>query len=295
MSKQYENLLLQLDKLRRHNQQGSFKTRERYYEAMKRFCRFLADHRPLAQDPDSDRPMSWFVPVKFGAFGLDVSSVFPRTPFRCFLFNKIHNICLDYLPWRGTIKLPYCGGSVQHPGKESICRAKLRKTRKGQEPSANGPTAAGRPDTLSDLTPVQIQQFVNHLVNRKDEGKRLNPKAVKNIHGVLHSALRQAVRIGYLKSNPASLTILPRRSKTEITPLQDEQVAKFLQTIKGHPFEYVYLVDLFTGIRQSEILGLEWEDVGKSGALFGSVHAGCVRARHRANAAGQLGADGPLH
>ncbi len=43
MSKQYENLLFQLDKLRRHNRQGSFRTRQRYYEAMQRFCRFLAD------------------------------------------------------------------------------------------------------------------------------------------------------------------------------------------------------------------------------------------------------------
>lgn len=47
MSKQYENLLLQLDKLRRLNRQGSFKTRERYYEAMKRFCRFLAEQYRL--------------------------------------------------------------------------------------------------------------------------------------------------------------------------------------------------------------------------------------------------------
>lgn len=47
MSKQYENLLLQLEKLRRHNRQGSFKTRERYYEAMKRFCRFLAEQYRL--------------------------------------------------------------------------------------------------------------------------------------------------------------------------------------------------------------------------------------------------------
>lgn len=47
MPKQYENLLLQLDKLRRHNRQGSFKTRERYYEAMKRFCRFLAEQYRL--------------------------------------------------------------------------------------------------------------------------------------------------------------------------------------------------------------------------------------------------------
>ena len=47
MSKQYENLLLQLEKLRHHNRQGSFKTRERYYEAMKRFCRFLAEQYRL--------------------------------------------------------------------------------------------------------------------------------------------------------------------------------------------------------------------------------------------------------
>lgn len=37
------NLLSQLEKLRRHNRQGSFKTKERYYEAMKRFCYFAAE------------------------------------------------------------------------------------------------------------------------------------------------------------------------------------------------------------------------------------------------------------
>ena len=36
------SLVAQLDKLARHNRQGSYRTRERYYEAMKRFCRFLA-------------------------------------------------------------------------------------------------------------------------------------------------------------------------------------------------------------------------------------------------------------
>jgi integrase len=37
-----KNLIEQLDKLHRHNRQGSFKTKERYYEAMKRFCIFAA-------------------------------------------------------------------------------------------------------------------------------------------------------------------------------------------------------------------------------------------------------------
>ena len=39
----YHALLAQLDKLERHNRQCSYKTRQRYYEAMQRFCRFLAD------------------------------------------------------------------------------------------------------------------------------------------------------------------------------------------------------------------------------------------------------------
>ena len=37
------SLVTQLDKLARHNRQGSFRTKERYYEAVKRFCAYLAD------------------------------------------------------------------------------------------------------------------------------------------------------------------------------------------------------------------------------------------------------------
>ena len=40
-------LLDQLDKLARHNRQGSYRTKARYYEAMKRFCYFLADEYHL--------------------------------------------------------------------------------------------------------------------------------------------------------------------------------------------------------------------------------------------------------
>ena len=43
MTNHYRNLLAQVDKLHRHNRQGSYKTRARYYEAMQRFCRFLAE------------------------------------------------------------------------------------------------------------------------------------------------------------------------------------------------------------------------------------------------------------
>ena len=43
----YNSLVAQLDKLARHNRQGSFRTKERYYEATKRFCAFLAEEYHL--------------------------------------------------------------------------------------------------------------------------------------------------------------------------------------------------------------------------------------------------------
>ena len=36
----YHTLVTQLDKLARHNRQGSFRTKDRYYEAVKRFCAY---------------------------------------------------------------------------------------------------------------------------------------------------------------------------------------------------------------------------------------------------------------
>lgn len=39
----YMALVAQLDKLAKHNRQGSYRTRERYYRAFKQFCAFLAD------------------------------------------------------------------------------------------------------------------------------------------------------------------------------------------------------------------------------------------------------------
>ncbi len=43
----YTSLEAQLNKLARHNRQGSYRTKERYYMAMKRFCHFLADEYHL--------------------------------------------------------------------------------------------------------------------------------------------------------------------------------------------------------------------------------------------------------
>lgn len=116
---------------------------------------------------------------------------------------------------------------------------------------------------LSALTAPQIQAVYNRLHNGG-----LSPKTIKNLHGVLHKALEQAIEIGYIRFNPARACKLPRVEKAEIHPLDEREIAAFMEAVKGHPFEAVYLATLFTGMRESEVLGLTWDNVNfESGTL----------------------------
>ena len=114
---------------------------------------------------------------------------------------------------------------------------------------------------LEALHAHTIQEFYNGLGAGREGKPGLSPKTVKNIHGVLHEALQQAIRLGYLRSNPADACELPRVEKKEIRPLDSDEISRFLAAIKGHRFEAVYIVDLFTGLRRGEILGLTWARV----------------------------------
>ncbi|MDL2220607.1 site-specific integrase [Eubacteriales bacterium OttesenSCG-928-N14] len=114
---------------------------------------------------------------------------------------------------------------------------------------------------LHALTPHAVQGFINALETVDGSGRKLSPKTVKNVHGVLHKALEQAKDIGYIYQNPATGTKLPRSVRSDIKPLEYETVASFLEAIKGHRFERLYMVALFTGLRSSEVLGLTWDCV----------------------------------
>lgn len=114
---------------------------------------------------------------------------------------------------------------------------------------------------LEALNTHTIQSFYNSLGVERDGKPGLSPKTVKNIHGVLHKALQQAVAIGYLRFNPADACTLPRSVRKELAPLDEEQIRAFLQAIQGQRFETLFTVTLFTGLREGEVLGLTWDCV----------------------------------
>ena len=114
---------------------------------------------------------------------------------------------------------------------------------------------------LAALTPTMIQRFINSLSVDRDGQKALAPKTIKNIHGVLHRALWQAEILGYLKNNPADNCLLPKVVKPPITPLTDKSLVDFIEVASESKYGDIFLIDLYTGLRQSEILGLTWDCV----------------------------------
>ena len=115
---------------------------------------------------------------------------------------------------------------------------------------------------LDALNAHAVQHFYNELAKpSKPDAAPLSAKSIKNIHGVLHKALKQSVLIGYLRTNPTEACILPRIIRKEMHPLEEDQVAVFLREVQGHPHEYLYKIALFTGLREGEVLGLMWDCV----------------------------------
>ena len=110
---------------------------------------------------------------------------------------------------------------------------------------------------LGALTVPAVQKLYNDL--RRNKG--LSPKTIKNVHGVLNRAMNQAVTIRYLGVNPCAGARLPRMEKRTIHPLAGDTVGAFLTAIDGHPLERLFKLTLFTGMRQSEVLGLTWDRV----------------------------------
>lgn len=110
---------------------------------------------------------------------------------------------------------------------------------------------------LQALSAPAVQKFCNDLQREKG----LSAKTVKNIHSVLHHALTQAVELGHLRSNPASGRILPRIEKADIHPLELGEQRAFLAVLGDDVFSQVMKVAMFTGMRQGEILGLQWSRI----------------------------------
>ena len=110
---------------------------------------------------------------------------------------------------------------------------------------------------LTDLNHRQVQRFVTSLSAQKG----LSAKTVRNIHGVLHNMLESAVRDELLLRNVSERCSLPRVTQHQVRAITTAELSRFLQAIDGKQFRNIFFIDIFSGLRLSEILGLRWDDV----------------------------------
>ncbi len=114
---------------------------------------------------------------------------------------------------------------------------------------------------LDQLDGRMIQHLYNTLRKDRDGKKALSAKSIKDIHGMLHCVLQQAVRLNYIRINPTDNCVPPRVFKKEVKPLTDEQMNRLLAAIQESNYRIMIIVFMFTGLRESELLGLMWDCV----------------------------------
>lgn len=122
---------------------------------------------------------------------------------------------------------------------------------------------------LEKLTTLDLQRLyktllANGRVDRlesKGQPKGLSPKTVRNIHQILSSALKLAQEQRIILTNPAEGCALPKVEHREMKTLPVEQLQSFLREAKDSGVFELYYLELATGLRRGELLGLKWEDI----------------------------------
>lgn len=124
------------------------------------------------------------------------------------------------------------------------------------------------------------QQFINKLFTAKGLGRSkqgLSWGTVKLVNATLGTALKKAVKLGYIDKNPTVGVEFPRKYQPTLKDKKlhywsAEQVDKFLETAEhdgGDPMWYLFFLIIFdAGLRVGEVMALKWSDLDfKTGSL----------------------------
>jgi integrase len=116
---------------------------------------------------------------------------------------------------------------------------------------------------LQRLTPAHLTGFYRSLLTggRLDGRGGLSVKSVKNIHGALHPALKDAVRWGYVARNVADAADPPKVVTPEMQVWSPAQLRTFLTHVRDDRLYAAWMLFATTGMRRGEVAGLRWVDV----------------------------------
>ena len=117
------------------------------------------------------------------------------------------------------------------------------------------------------LRTEDIDRLYRELRKRGGQnGKPLAPATVRRVHVIVHRSLEQAVRWGWIPTNPAHKAQVPRIPAPDIRPPSPSDVVRlFTLAEEADPAFATFLwVAAATGARRSELLALRWSDIDEA-------------------------------
>jgi len=109
--------------------------------------------------------------------------------------------------------------------------------------------------TLSGLRATDIQMFYTEQL------KRVSANSVIHYHANIHRALKYAVKVDLIDSNPADKVERPKKDRYTGSFYTKDEVQKLFEVTKGSHLELPVFLGAFYGLRRSEVLGLKWDAI----------------------------------
>ncbi|MBQ9063514.1 MAG: site-specific integrase [Eubacterium sp.] len=112
-----------------------------------------------------------------------------------------------------------------------------------------------RGTTLRGLKAIDIQNFYLKQLETK------KATTVLRYHVNIHQALKYAVKIDLIDSNPADKVQRPKKERFVGSFYSSEEMEALFEAAKGTKLEIPIFLGAFYGLRRSEALGLKWDAV----------------------------------
>ena len=125
---------------------------------------------------------------------------------------------------------------------------------------------------LSDITPRFMDQYYQSLHrvksvicnNKKPKSEYVSVHTIREIHKVLRTAFKHAVRWGLMEHNPVENAILPKEQKKERAVWDADDLIKAIDSCEDDTLSLAINLAFSCSLRMGEMLGLTWDCVDVS-------------------------------
>ena len=122
---------------------------------------------------------------------------------------------------------------------------------------------------LARVTPTMIEAFLAEKTQngRLDGAGGLGPVSVRRLQVTLHKAFDGAGRKGLLVRNPCDLADKVKLPESDVTldVWTPDELARFVVATSTDRLAALWRLDAMTGLRRSEVCGLQWPDLDLEG------------------------------